>query len=514
MKSLAVNLCIMQPAGYVYSLLFLDPARYLRYHLRRLGVDCTLTRNRLARERVNIVFGAHVGFDRALAHRFCCVIFNTEQIGAGGAHLPESYLDLLHNLPSLDYDPSNRDSYDSPLAGPVIPIMDAPFLRSGPPALPLAERPFDLLFFGVVNDRRANLLAAIESAGCQVTLFDKPLFGPERDQFIRQSKAVLNLHHYELARFEQIRVAHCLSLGTPVISERTPATSPAAHFENAVFFLPTDELPRFVGQTFRSPGFYSDAKRMLRGFQSRDPLAQFGELVAYLQSVQRAWCAAPTTETTLRMCRMNLGSGKDYLAGWINVDINERANPDLVLDLSKPVQFPLTVQSATLGTLTLRDGCLETIYANNVLEHVSDLPALMTNGLTLLGDGGIFAIEVPYEGARTAWQDPTHVRALNENSWRYYTEWFWYLGWYTHRFEIARFEYLDEHLAVCQQPAAAFMRVLLRKVQTSLQERMLARMIRPDFGPGFEDDWPPAAPMPTVQSPPAAACAAADRLPA
>src|SRR5437879_6339157 len=305
----AVNLCIVQPAGYVYSLLFLDPARYLRYHLRRLGVDCTLTRNRLARDRVNIVFGAHVGFDRALAHRFCCVIFNTEQIGAGGAHLPEAYLDLLHTLPSLDSDPSNRDSYASPLAGPVIPIMDAPFLRSGPPALPLAERPFDLLFFGVVNDRRANLLAAIESAGCQVTLFDKPLFGPERDQFIRQSKAVLNLHHYELARFEQIRVAHCLSLGTPVISERTPATSPAAHFENAVFFLPTDELPRFVGQTFRSPGFYSDAKRMLRGFQSRDPLAQFGELVAYLQSVQHAWCAAPTTETTLRMCRVSLGSG-------------------------------------------------------------------------------------------------------------------------------------------------------------------------------------------------------------
>jgi len=33
----AVNLCIVNP-GYVYSLLFLDPARYLRYHLRRLGI--------------------------------------------------------------------------------------------------------------------------------------------------------------------------------------------------------------------------------------------------------------------------------------------------------------------------------------------------------------------------------------------------------------------------------------------------------------------------------------------
>ncbi len=500
MEPLAVNLCIIQPAGYVYSLLFLDPARYLRYHLRRLGIDCTMTRNRLARDRVNIVFGAHVGFDPALARRFCCVIFNTEQIGFGGAELSEAYLDLLRSVPSVDYDSSNRDSYASPMAGPVVPIMDAPFLRSGSPAVALPERPIDLLFFGVVNERRARLLAAIESAGCQVTLFDKPLFGPERDQFIRQSKAVLNLHYYESGRFEQIRAAQCLSLGTAVISERTAATSSVAHFDDAVFFLATDQLADFIGQTFRSPGFYSDAKRMLRTFQACDPLARFRELAAFLRSVQCSWMAAPTTETALTMRRMNLGSGKDYLPGWINVDIAERANPDLVLDLSQPLQFPLTLQSATLGALTLRAGCLETIYANNVLEHVSDLPALMTNALTLLGDNGIFAIEVPYEGARTAWQDPTHVRALNENSWRYYTEWFWYLGWYTHRFEVARFEYLDERLAVCQQPAAAFMRVLLRKVETSLQERMLARMIRPDFGPGFEDDWPAATSASRVAS--------------
>jgi len=50
-------------------------------------------------------------------------------------------------------------------------------------------------------------------------------------------------------------------------------------------------------------------------------------------------------------------------------------------------------------------------------------------------------------------------------------------------------------------------------VETSLQERMLARMIRPDFGPGFEDDWPPAAPATVVQPPPAAARTARECLP-
>ena len=54
--------------------------------------------------------------------------------------------------------------------------------------------------------------------------------------------------------------------------------------------------------------------------------------------------------------------------------------------------------------------------------------------LALLKDGGRFEIEVPYERALTAWQDPTHVRAMNEKSWLYYTDWFWYLGWFEHRF--------------------------------------------------------------------------------
>ncbi len=33
------------------------------------------------------------------------------------------------------------------------------------------------------------------------------------------------------------------------------------------------------------------------------------------------------------------------------------------------------------------------------------------------------------EGEIIAWQDPTHVRAFNEKSWLYYTDWSWYLGW-------------------------------------------------------------------------------------
>jgi len=64
-----------------------------------------------------------------------------------------------------------------------------------------------------------------------------------------------------------------------------------------------------------------------------------------------------------------------------------------------------------------------------VLEHITDLKTYMTNCLELLKVGGVMEITVPYDLSLGAWQDPTHCRAFNQNSWLYYTEWSWYLGW-------------------------------------------------------------------------------------
>src|SRR5262245_14887139 len=99
----------------------------------------------------------------------------------------------------------------------------------------------------------------------------------------------------------------------------------------------------------------------------------------------------------------------------------------------------------------------------------------MSNCLALLATGGKLEIEVPYEHAATAWQDPTHVRAMNENSWLYYTDWFWYLGWFEHRFTVHSSSYLGLELREAPRERAAFMRVVLEKVETTPRERMVAR---------------------------------------
>ena len=82
-----------------------------------------------------------------------------------------------------------------------------------------------------------------------------------------------------------------------------------------------------------------------------------------------------------------------------------------------------------LGRFAVEKGMVTEIIANDVLEHIPDLVTAMTNCRDLLKRGGEMHIHVPYELSYGAWQDPTHVRAFNENSFLYYTDWHWYLNW-------------------------------------------------------------------------------------
>ena len=479
-----IHLSIMQPPGYVHSLGFLDQARYARHQFRRLGAEVTIGKNRLREDAINIVFGAHLGFPAELKSRYACVFFNLEQLGDGGANVSPEHMNLLRTSAVIDYDARNLPAYGcSPGDVPVVSFECAPYLKSKD-VLPLQERPIDLLFFGSINERRKAMFARIEACGWQVSLFDHPLYGEERDHFIRQAKAVFNCHFYESSRFEQARAFHTLSLGTPVISERTVRTTPPPAFENAVTWIEDEALEAFFSDEFMTPSWLERAQMQLQHFAGTDPLAQWQTCYEFCQAIHAMDNKAGQI---WRPKVMNLGSGKDYKLGWLNVDILERAQPDLVVDLGQSVTLPIQAQTLGGGLVTIEENSLDSIYANNVLEHVPDLPCLMTNLLALLKEDGELELEVPYEKAITAWQDPTHLRAMNMNSWLYYTSWFWYIGWFTHRFEISHFQWLDDRLSPCNEEQAAFMKVKLKKTATTPQERTIARMMRPDFG-GFNQD--------------------------
>ena len=134
---------------------------------------------------------------------------------------------------------------------------------------------------------------------------------------------------------------------------------------------------------------------------------------------------------------LNLGSGKDWREDCLNADIQARTKPDWIVDISK-VNFGEII-GTRFGEIQIKPGMFSQIIANDVLEHIPDLVSAMTNCKNLLRSGGEFHIHVPYDLSLGAWQDPTHVRAFNENSWLYYTDWHWYLGW-EDRFTLKQLE--------------------------------------------------------------------------
>lgn len=478
------HLTIMQPAGYIHSQGFLDQARFVRYVFRMMGNEVTIGKNRLREDSINIIFGAHMGFDASLKQRYACVFFNLEQLVEGGAQVSQDYINLLSSSGVIDYEERNLAVYGRKLGDvPVVSFQWAPYLATTAP-IPISDRPIDLLFYGSVNLRRKAIFSRIEACGWKVSIFDHPLFGEERDEFIRQAKAVFNCHFYESSLFEQARAFHTLSLGTPLISERTVLTKPPVAFEYAVTWLADDQLEAFFQNEFMTQAWLERAQDQLQYFSDKQLDDQWKIAHQYCQSLGGV---KENAAAIWRPSVINLGSGKDYKLGWFNVDILERAQPDLVLDLGRPTTLPIRAKTLGGGHVLIEASSLDGIYANNVLEHVPDLPCLMTNLLELLKEGGELEVEVPYEKAVSAWQDPTHLRAMNLNSWLYYTSWFWYLGWFEHRFEITYFQWLDAQVMPCHEDVAAFMKVRLKKVITTSHERSIARMMSPDFC-GIKDD--------------------------
>ena len=103
-----INLCIIQPPGYIHGLVFWIRRCTNQHSSVASGAEVSLTKNRLKHIAVNFVFGAHSGFDPAWAERYCCIFVNLEQVGHGGAQLTPAYQALLQNATVVDFDPRQR----------------------------------------------------------------------------------------------------------------------------------------------------------------------------------------------------------------------------------------------------------------------------------------------------------------------------------------------------------------------------------------------------------------------
>lgn len=101
--------------------------------------------------------------------------------------------------------------------------------------------------------------------------------------------------------------------------------------------------------------------------------------------------------------KINLGCGRDYRAGWLNVDFFDAANPDQVIDLEK-TPWPLA------------DNCAEAILMKHVLEHLGkdtqSFLAIMSELYRIAKPDALIEIHVPHPLHADYMGDPTHVRPI------------------------------------------------------------------------------------------------------
>lgn len=102
--------------------------------------------------------------------------------------------------------------------------------------------------------------------------------------------------------------------------------------------------------------------------------------------------------------KLNLGCGNKRLEGYINIDGNPKAKPNMVLDITKELPF--------------KDNSIDEILASHVLEHLEgeSFFKLMEEAHRVLKEGGVFKIRVPHWKSENAYCNVFHVRTFNETS--------------------------------------------------------------------------------------------------
>lgn len=108
---------------------------------------------------------------------------------------------------------------------------------------------------------------------------------------------------------------------------------------------------------------------------------------------------------------IQLGGGEDAPRNFINVDIRDIPQVDIVWDLEKtPWPFP--------------DNCADMLVASHLVEHINPHKGVFINFMDeawrIAKVGAEFLISTPFAGSYGYYQDPTHVNPCNDATFWYF----------------------------------------------------------------------------------------------
>jgi ubiquinone/menaquinone biosynthesis C-methylase UbiE len=104
---------------------------------------------------------------------------------------------------------------------------------------------------------------------------------------------------------------------------------------------------------------------------------------------------------------LDLGCGSAKLTGAVGIDVRPGPGVDIVHDLNK---FPWPIE----------DNRFDTVRCSHVLEHLVDLPAVLTEIHRISKAGAKVKIVTPHFSSLNSWEDPTHIHHFARRSFDFF----------------------------------------------------------------------------------------------
>lgn len=278
------NVALLSGREFRYLHFLFDPARMICDGLEELGHSCTITRNQLLSDRVNILVAAHTIQDPAMVRQIAAsgvkyIVLQSEvvrerQVNLTGdrAHFEDCYLPLMKGATAVWEGIADQVPVLAEYGVRALPFRSG-WQRSLERVRPKRQKDIDFLFFGSVSEHRRSMLQALKARGQQIVVtFDAP--APYRDDLIARAKVHLaprrasNMGHLAYGR-----ILYLAANRAPVVVERC---ADQGWLEDCFVHAPSHEWVDLCLETLARPDLDALGEQVQAAVR-RLPLTQFLE---------------------------------------------------------------------------------------------------------------------------------------------------------------------------------------------------------------------------------------------
>ncbi len=226
----AYRICVAAPPGYAHYRCLWEVALVLKYSFESLGLECDLTLNEMAIDRMNILLGYHQLAGISPPSGFQYIIYQLEQLSEREGFYSDRARQVLANGCEVwDYAEENIAFLARRgIRARYLPIGYHEKLDVIPRG---GKKDVDILFVGSVSERREKFFRRIQETTALRLKILFGVYGQERDAWLGRARVILNVHQFSgMQILESPRVAYLLNNGCFFLCENA-SNNPYAAIE-------------------------------------------------------------------------------------------------------------------------------------------------------------------------------------------------------------------------------------------------------------------------------------------